>query len=167
MDVLTLAVVFPLVTAIGSAILLWFSNQTEESSWQKLFIGLGVLLLATTFLQTGSLDLGGYSEECNVTKNYQNHTIPSHEVVKVNQTTENSTTGVTNYTYTNATKPSYQETLVANKTTTCSPSNAPDFNQGHLAWFLILAFTFVLLLAWFFIQIIGLSVSSIRSQYLK
>jgi len=166
MDVMTLAIVFPLVTAIASAILLWFSNQTEESSWQKLFIGLGVLLLATTFLQTGTFDLGGYSEECNVTKNYMNVTVPSQEIVKIDQT-NSSTTDITGYTYKNVTKPAHQETVIENKTTNCSPKNAPDFGQGHLAWFLILAFTFVLLLAWFFIQIIGLSVSSIRNQYLK
>lgn len=114
---------YPALTLAASALLLWMATKTEENFMQKMFAGLGILYLALTFLQTGSISIDGVTTTCT-----------------------------TNTTLTNITT----ESCVT------STSSASMLEQGHLSLFIVNIFTFIIVIAWFFVDFLGITIKTMH-----
>jgi len=124
-------------TILAAAVLVWLSTKTSNGGFQKLFVVLGLLLIAVSFVEASAL-------------------LPAP--VLVNETT--------NFSYMNVTDANGTSQVVRNQSVTIYnydqiEPEAQSIKDGNMALFIIFVMVVFITIVWVFIDLLGITVDEL------
>lgn len=132
------------VCVLVAGLLLWFSTKTSQKQFQKIFVTLGFLLIAISFLQLAITD--PTTETMTITKNTPqliNTTILGNDTIY-------------NYNY-----------ITQTQNITTNAQWYQTITNGNLGLFTTFAFFLFILIVWFILDILGITLDTIHTTLKK